>query len=47
MIVQVDALKKIAEVEFSNIVLEVLTDLNTLRVVFKDDSYCDFSSSFS
>ena len=41
MIVQVDILKEIAEVEFSDIVVEVLTDLNTLRIIFTDESYCD------
>lgn len=41
MIVQVDILKEIAEVEFSDIVAEVVTDLNTLRIIFSDDSYCD------
>jgi len=41
MIVQVVILKEIAEVEFSDIVVDVLTDLNTLRVIFIDESYCD------
>lgn len=41
MIVQVDTLKEIAEVEFSDIVVLVLTDLNTIRIVFIDESYCD------
>lgn len=41
MIVQVDALKEIAEIEFSEIVVEVLTDLNTMRIIFTDESYCD------
>ncbi len=41
MIVQVDILKEIAEVEFSDIVVDVLTDLNTLRIIFADESYCD------
>ena len=41
MIVPIDNLKEIAEVEFSNIVIEVLTDLNTMRIIFLDESYCD------
>ena len=41
MIVQVDILKEIAEIEFSDIVVEVLTDLNTMRIIFTDESYCD------
>lgn len=41
MIVPVNILKEIAEVEFSNIVVDVLTDLNTLRIIFTDESYCD------
>ena len=41
MIVQVDILKEIAEFEFSDIVVDVLTNLNTLRVIFTDESYCD------
>jgi len=41
MIIQVDILKEIIEVEFSDIVIEVFTNLNTLRIVFIDESYCD------
>ena len=41
MIVKVAILKEIAEVEFSDIVVEVLTDLNTMRIIFLDESYCD------
>ena len=41
MIVPVDILKEIAEVEFSDIVAEVVADLNTQRIIFTDDSYCD------
>ena len=41
MIVKVAILKEIAEVEFSDIVVEVLTDLNTMRIIFPDESYCD------
>lgn len=41
MIVQVDILKEIAEIEFADIVVDVLTDLNTLRIIFIDESYCD------
>lgn len=41
MIVQVEILKEIAEIEFSDIVAEVLTGLNTMRIIFTDESYCD------
>ncbi len=41
MIAPVDILKEIAEVEYSEIVVEVLTDLNTMRIIFTDESYCD------
>ena len=41
MIVPVEPLKEIAEVEFSDIVVAVLADLNELRVIFTDESYCD------
>ncbi len=41
MIVRVDILKEIAEVEFSDIVVEVSTDLNMVRIIFTDESYCD------
>jgi hypothetical protein len=37
MIVKVAILKEIAEVEFSDIVVEVLTDLNTMRIIFLDE----------
>jgi hypothetical protein len=36
MIVQVDILKEISEIEFSDIVVDVLTDLNALRVILTD-----------
>ena len=35
MIVQVDILKEIAEVEFSDIVAEVVTDINTLQIILQ------------
>jgi hypothetical protein len=41
MIVPVDILKEIAEIEFSDIVVDVFTDLNTMRIIFTDESYCD------
>jgi len=41
VIVPVDTLKEIAEVEFSDIVVLVLADLNTMRIIFTDESYCD------
>ena len=41
MIVPVDILKEIAEIEFSDVVVDVLTGLNTLRIVLTDESYCD------
>ena len=41
MIVSINILKEIAEVEFSEFVIEVLTDLNTMRIIFIDESYCD------
>jgi len=44
MIVKVAILKEIAGVEFSDIVVEVLTDLNTMRIIFLDESYCDMTN---
>lgn len=41
MIIQVEVLKEIAEVEFSDNVVEVFTGLNTMRIIFTDESYCD------
>ena len=41
MIIAVEPLKEIAEIEFSDIVVAVLADLNELRVIFTDESYCD------
>ena len=47
MIVQVDIFKEMAEVEFSDIVVDVLTDLNTLRVIFTDDNVDSRASGVS
>jgi len=41
MIVNVQSLKDIAEIEFSDIVEDVIVDLNELRIMLVDGSYID------
>lgn len=41
MIVNVQKLKELAEVEFDDIVEDVIVDLNELRIVLIDGSYID------
>lgn len=41
MLIHLDLLIEIAEIEFSKIVVQVFTDLNGMRIIFIDESYCD------
>ena len=42
MIVNLDELKEIAEIEFEDIVVDVLiSDLNAMRIILRDGSYLD------